>query len=275
MRPLRGWIGALALIVLSAPACSRGPATIDLSPKKVKIYGIDRAQRMTVRVLDKKGQLVEATPEWSTSNDKVVTTEPGGRLVAKGAGKAMVTATLGQIQAQVTVEVEDVSAIEIATPSLTLIGPVGTSVPLPYVVKDSKGKALALKPTFISNEPKVATVAADGTVTSVAPGKSMVVAKIGDVQGATDVEVNIHPIARIEIRPATALVHVGDSQHFQVVAYGPDGVAISEVAAAFKTSNPDVATVDSAGVAAGKKTGAAVIRVDLAGVFAEATLLVN
>jgi hypothetical protein len=51
-------------------------------------------------------------------------------------------------------------------------------------------------------------------------------------------------------------------------------LAISEVAAAFKSSNPDVAAVDSAGVALGRKAGAAVIRVELAGNTAEATLLV-
>src|SRR5262249_39053398 len=110
----------------------------------------------------------------------------------------------------------------------------------------------------------------DGVVTSVAPGKSMVVARIGDIQGGCDVEVVVHAIARLEIRPATALVHVGDSQHFQVTAYGPDGIPIPEVAAAFKSSN-----LDAAGVASGKKAGAAVIRADLAGQSAEATLLVN
>lgn len=273
MRSVRGWVGALA--VIAAVACSRGPASIDVSPKKVKIYGIERAQRMTVRVLDKKGQTLEGSPEWSSSNDAVVVTEPGGRLVAKSAGKATVTATLGEIRAQVPVEVVDVSAVDMATPALSLIGPIGTSVPLSYVVKDSKGHALSLKPTFSSHDPKVATVADDGVVTSVGPGKSTIVARIGDIQGGCDVEVRIQPIARLEIRPATALIHVGDSQHFQVTAYGPDGIAIPEVAAAFKSSNPDIATVDSTGIASGRKAGAAVIRVELAGSSAEATLLVN
>jgi uncharacterized protein YjdB len=132
-----------------------------------------------------------------------------------------------------------------------------------------------LKPSFSSHDPKIATVSDDGVVTSVAAGRTTIVARIGDVQGGADVDVNIHPITRLEIRPATALVHVGDSQHFQVIAYGPDGAPITEVAAAFKSSNPDVATVDSAGVASGRKAGAAVIRVELAGNTAEATLLVN
>ncbi len=43
----------------------------------------------------------------------------------------------------------------------------------------------------------------------------------------------------------------------------------------FKSSDASVASVDSAGVATGHKTGAATIRVELAGASAEATLLVN
>ena len=273
MRLRRFWVGALVL--LAAAACSKGPASLDVSPKKVKIYGLERAQRMTVRVLDKKGQPVEGSPQWSSANPAVVAAEDGGRLVAKGAGKAMVTASLGDIQAQIPVEVVDVSAVEMSTPSLTVLGPVGTSVPLSYVVKDSKGKLVPLKPSFSSHDPKIVTVNDDGVVTSVGPGKSMITGRIGDVQGGCDVEVVVHPITRLEVRPATALVHVGDSQHFQVTAYGPDGIPIPDVAAAFKSSNPDVASVDAAGVASGRKTGAAVIHVDLAGQTAEATLLVN
>ena len=281
MRPVGGrvrigmGIGVVVLFALGSIGCSKGPASLDVSPKKVKIYGLERAQRMTVRVLDKKGQPVDGSPQWSSANPAVVAAEDGGRLVAKSSGKAMVTASLNDIQVQIPVEVIDVSAVEMSTPSLTVLGPIGTSVPLSYVVKDSKGKVVALKPSFSSHDPKIATVNDDGVVTSVAAGKSTIVGRIGDVQGGCDVEVVVHPISRLEVRPATALVHVGDSQHFSVTAYGPDGIPVPDVAAAFKSSNPDVASVDSAGVASGKKTGAAVIRVELAGQTAEATLLVN
>jgi len=233
MRPSRAWIGAV--VAFSFVACSRGPASIDVSPKKVKIYGIDRAQRMTSRILDKKGQLLEGSPEWSSSNAEVVAAEPGGRLVAKGAGRATVTAKYKEIQTQVAVEVVDISTIDLATPALSLIGPPGTSIPMSCSVKDSKGKMLDLKPTWISQNPAVATVSEEGLVTSIAAGKTTI----------------------------------------QVIAYGTDGIAIPEVAAAFKSSNPAVASVDSAGVASGKTAGATTVRVELAGSFAEATLLVN
>lgn len=274
MRFRRTALGILAA-ALAAAACSRRPASIDVSPKKVKIYGLDRAQRLTARVLDRKGQPLDpATPEWSAAGG-VVVAEPGGRIVAKKAGKTTVTASYQGVSAQVPVEVVDVATIEITPPALSLTGPAGTAVPLTFAVKDSHQKPVDIKPTWTSSNPKAATVSENGVVTSVAAGTTMLVGKIGDVQGGCDVTVTLRPIDRVEIRPATALARVGETQHFEVRAFGPDGVAIPEVAAVFRSSDPAVASVDGAGVATGKKAGAAKIRVELAGKSAEAMLLVN
>ena len=267
---------ALALIAaaIAASACSRKPGSIDISPKKVKIYGIERGQRLTARVLDRKGQPLEGAPTWSASND-VVVAESGGRVVAKKAGKSMVTAAFGDVSAQVPIEVVDVASIDIAPPALSLTGPAGTSLPISYVVKDSHQKAIDLKPAWTSSNPKAATISEDGVITSVAAGTTMIVGKIGDIQGGCDVTVAVRPIDRLELRPATALARVGETQHFEVKAFGPDGLPISDVAAVFKSSDPAVATIDGAGIATGRKAGAARIRVELAGKAAEATLLVN
>lgn len=274
MRSRRSAIWVLG-VVLCAAACSNKPASIDISPKKLKIYGLEHGQRLSARVLDKKGRPMEhLNPSWSASND-VVATEEGGRVVAKKAGKSRVKATFGGLSAEVPVEVVDVATIEITPPMLSLTGPAGTAVPLSYAVKDSKQASVDMKPVWTSSNPKVATISEDAVVTSVAAGSTTIVGKIGDLQGGCDVVVSLKPISRVEIRPATALGRVGETQRFEVTAFGPDGIAIPEVAAVFKSSDPAVASIDGAGVATGRKPGAAKIRVELAGQRAEATLLVN
>ena len=284
MRSRRAMVLVLGAVLAVAAACSRKPASIQITvetagkggkrSKDVKIYGIDRSQRLSAQVLDKNGKGFEqATATWSASNANVKA-EPGGRIVAQKPGKAMVTAEYQGVSAQIPVEVVDVSTIEITPVTLALTGPAGTAIPVSWTVKDSKQQPVALKPDWSSANPKVATVA-DGLVTSVAPGTTTIVARIGDIQGGSDVTVILRPIARLEIHPATALSHVGENQHFDVKAYGPDGALIPEAAAVFTSSNPAVATVDSAGVAEGRATGAAKIRAELAGQVAEATLLVN
>jgi Bacterial Ig-like domain (group 2) len=149
-------------------------------------------------------------------------------------------------------------------------------VPLAYTVRDSKQNPVRdIDPSWSSTNEKAATVTSQGVVTSVGRGNANIVARIGDVQGAAEVAVDIRPIARVELRPATALGRVHESQRFQVTAYGPDGIPIPEVAALYTSSDPAVATVDASGVASCHKAGAATIRVELAGAKAEATLLVN
>jgi uncharacterized protein YjdB len=264
------------LLLAAALACTRKPASIQVSPRKVLLYGIDRSQPLTARVLDGKGQpLDETKPVWSSSKSEVAEVDQGGRVVSKGEGKATIAVKVGELSVEVPVEVIDVATIEVVPAQATLAGPPGTTFSVSAVVKTSKNQPVALRPTWTSSNAKILTVTPEGVVTSVANGEATVTAHVGELQGSADVEVLVHDIARVDVRPATALVRIGDSQKFQVVAYGPDGGRLENPIARFHSSNPAVATIDGAGVAVGVAAGTATIRVDLAGQAAEATLIVN
>ena len=264
------------LLLATAFGCSRKPASIEVSPRRVVLYGIERSERLTARVLDSKGEPLEGTqPAWSSSMSEVATVDEGGRVVSKGQGKTTVAVRVAELSVEVPVEVIDAATIDVAPAQATLAGPAGTTFPVTAVVKNSKDQPVSLRPTWNSSNPKVVAVSPDGVITSIANGTAMVTARVGDLQGAMDVSVLIHDIARLDVRPATALVRVGDSQRFEVVAYGPDGGRLENAIARFQSSNPAVATIDGAGVAVGVAAGTATIRVDLAGQAAEATLIVN
>lgn len=264
------------LLLATAFGCSRKPASIEVSPRRVVLYGLERGQRLTARVLDSKGQPLEGMqPAWSSALPDVAAVDEGGRVVSKGQGKTTVAAKVAELSVEVPVEVIDAATIEVTPARATLAGPAGTTYPVSAVVKSSKDQPVSLRPTWDSSNPKVVTVSADGVITSVADGTAMVSARVGELQGGLDVSVLIHDIARVDVRPATALVRVGDSQKFEVVAYGPDGGRLENAMARFQSSNPAVATIDGDGVAVGVAAGTATIRVDLAGRAAEATLIVN
>ena len=274
MRGSRHWLWLLVLVL--AAGCARKPATIDVAPKKVKIFGVDRIQRLTARILDRKGQPLEkGAPTWSSSQPSVVEVDPAGRLTAKSGGKATVTVSFEKLSTQVPVEVVDVKAIEVSPATLHLIGPAGTQFPLRATVKNSKDKPISLAPTWTSSNPKIASVNAEGVVASVAAGTTTVLAKLGDLQTACEVVVDPRPVSRLEIRPATALVRVGDSQLFEVLVYGPDGRQIEGASAVFRSSNGAVASIDGAGKASGISAGTSMIQASLGGATAEATLIVN
>lgn len=264
------------LLLAAAGACARKPASVQVSPKKVLLYGVDRSQRLTARVLDKNGRELEGVrAAWSSSAPDVASVDEGGLVVSKKEGKTSVIGKVGQVSGEVPVEVVDAAAIEVVPSQATLVGPPGTTFSLTAIVKSSKKAPIAVRPSWSSSNEKVVKVGPDGAMTSVGPGTASVTANVGELQGATEVTVLVHDIVRLELRPATALVRVGDSQKFQVAAYGADGVRLDNAMASFRSSNPAVATIDGAGVAAGVGAGTATIRVDLAGRTAEATLIVN
>src|SRR6202162_3184864 len=270
----RYWWGTVVLAL--AAACSSKPAAIEVSPRPVKIFGLQRIQRLTGRLVDKKGRpLAAGGLQWSSSKSSVVTVDGSGKLQAKGEGKAVVTATFEKLSVQVPVEVVDVNAIDIAPASAHLVCPAGTTIVVTGNVKKSSGKPISAAVTWTSSKPAVATISADGVVTSVGPGTATIIGRIGDVQGASEVIVTVGEIARLEIHPTTALVRVGDSQRFEIVAYAPSGQAYDACAAIFRSSDPSVATVDAGGAASGIAPGTATIKASVAGVPTEATLLVN
>lgn len=278
MKAIQVLRAALCLLVLAvAPSCSRKPASVQVTPGKVVLYGVERGQRLTARLFDQKGQPLEEGPKaaWSSSKPDVAAVDEGGRVVSKGAGNATITVAFGNVSAEVPVEVVDAALIEVLPGQATLVGPAGTEIPVAAVVKSSKAEPVALPLTWASSDAKVVTVSPQGRVTSVGNGKATVTARVGELQGAVEVTVLVQDIARLEVRPSTALVRVGDSQRFEVVVVLPDGRKFENAMAQFRSSNPSVATIDGGGVASGVGPGSATIRVDLAGQTAEATLIVN
>jgi uncharacterized protein YjdB len=267
-------LGAACAVLL---ACGQKPASIQVSPNRVKIYGLERPQRLVARVLDKKGQPVEGVraPTWSSSQQQIVEVDSSGRLMSKKEGKAVVTATLEGLSTPVPVEIVDVKAVEVSPVTSKLVGAVGSTLPLAAVVTDSRDRPVTVPVSWSSSDEKVLSVSPDGVVTSIGAGKATIVARVGDLQTASEITVDPRPVARLVLLPSTALVRVGDSQHYQVTAYGADGRPIEGASARYVSSDPSVAPVDAAGIASGRKTGVATIRAEVGNQTAEATVIVN
>jgi hypothetical protein len=267
---------AFILLIFAAAGCSRRADRIEISPTKVKIYGLDRTQRLSAKILDKKGRPLEiGTANWESSNNDIATVDAGGLVTPKAEGQTRIIAKYEKVRAEIPIEIIDVKSLEITPTTVQLVGPAGVAVPVQASVKNSKDKPVALTPMWSSGNTAIATISADGLVTSVAKGTTTIVARVGDVQGVCEVIVDIRNLSKIEIRPQTALVHVGDSQHFQVIAYDVDGRPIEGPAAVFKSSDPATASVTAGGSASGMKAGAATIKASIGTLTTEATLIVN
>src|SRR5438445_11800917 len=109
---------AVWFLALTVAACSRKPASISVSPRPVKIYGLERALRLSGQVLDRKGNPIPGgAPSLSSSKIAIVTVDGSGKLVARGEGRALVTATYQGVATQVPVEVVDIREIAVTPAS--------------------------------------------------------------------------------------------------------------------------------------------------------------
>src|SRR5262249_43656226 len=139
---IRRTLGVL-LVAGLAVSCSRKPASIEVSPRPVKMFGLGRTTRLTGRALDKKGRPVEGIAiAWQSSKPEVVNVDSSGKLESKAEGKSIVTASFQKLSMQVPVEVLDFKTIEIAPMTAHLVGPVGTAMSLTTTLKNSRGAAV-------------------------------------------------------------------------------------------------------------------------------------
>ena len=272
-----GTIAAAAgLLVLAA--CRPKVARLEANPRRLVIYGTEQSKEISVRAVDAKGASVTEAPplKWQSSDERVVTVSSGGHVVPKQPGKATVTVSSGPLSASVGVEVVDLSAIELAPALLRLVGPPGTTAR--FVVT---GRNAAKKPTpvpavsWLVTNPQVATVARDGTVTSTASGRTLVTAKVGDLVAESELQIDVRNVSRIELRPETAILRVGESQKLSVTAYDENGLPIPDAGAQLSASAPDVVRLLGDGTVTGLKAGTAVITASVGDRRAEATVLVD
>jgi hypothetical protein len=102
--------------------------------------------------------------------------------------------------------------------------------------------------TFVSSNPRVATVSADGAVRAVAAGRVTITAKAGPASTALAVQVVPNTIARLSLEPAATSVRTGDVVRFAVMARDAAGRPVPGVAAQWSlAAGPGVAEIDADG----------------------------
>ena len=269
-----GLVLGLALLA----GCRAKVATLEATPRRLAIYGTEQSKEITVRALDSKGQPMAEMPPlvWTTSNPKIADVSAGGHVIPKAPGKATVTVAAGPVSTSVAVEVIDLSKIELAPALLRLVGPKGTTARLELTGKNAAGKPAVVPPVvWLLSDPKVASVTPDGTVTSLAPGKTVVTAKAGDLVAEAELQVDLRNVSRIDLRPETAILHVGENQKLSVTAYDENGAPIPDAGAQFVASAPDVVRVLGDGTITGLKAGTSLVTATVGDRTARATVLVD
>ena len=182
---------------------------------------------------------------WTSSNTKVATVADG-KVTAKAAGTARITATVGGKTATYTVTVKKPS--------------ISATVGKVYVGKTAKVQVkkygTTAKVSFKSSNTKIATVNKSGVVTGKKAGTVKITVTAGKLTKTVTVKV---AKPSFTLAKSSASIKKGKKVTIKVKAAPSSKVT-------YKTSNKSVATVSSKGVVTGKKKGTAKITVKCNGI---------
>lgn len=219
--------------------------SISLSAETVKLY----TKGSTTTTLNVTTNMA-GTATWSSSNSKVATVDGNGKVTAKAAGTAVITATLGGKSASctVTVKVPSITA-KAAASTIYTKGKKTTTI---KVTKDGvSGTA-----KYTSSNKKIATVSKSGKVTAKKAGTVKITVKVGTYKKTVTIKVKK---PSLKLTKSSVTLKKGKSTTIKAKAT-PTGKIT------YKSSNKSVATVTKKGVVKAKKKGTATITVTCNGV---------
>jgi len=195
-------VAAITAIILAAckknnqtSSSSEQKATLTISETSIELSEDDT---FTLTATSDSGESVK----WSTSNAEVVSVSSQGRVIAKSVGEAVIYAKAGEITKECKVKVfkdtvgavisfeKDVINLSVDTGEEKIVGSVTIN-----------GKTSALdknNATFSADNDKVAKVSADGTITPITPGSTLIFVNSGKKTKVISVEVYTMLIANAE-----------------------------------------------------------------------------
>lgn len=156
---------------------------------------------------------------------------------------------------------------------------VGESVQVHYTAHGAGGQEVEQAPVnWRMEDDEVAAVDETGLVQGISPGDTTLIATSGPAQASLAVLVlPSDEIARLEIAPQTREIGVGERLALSVNAYRADDtqLPLQDLEVDWRSSSPDIATLDADGTLRGIKRGEVEVQVDVADIQATATFRVE
>ena len=150
------------------------------------------------------------------------------------------------------------------SPAATTLAP-GGSVQLSAAPKGEDGRTLSSRPvTWSSSDTGTATVDSTGTVTGISEGTATVTASSETHQATSSIHVRI-PVATVEISPADGSVSLGRTLQLTATVRDAAGTELAGRTVIWSSSNPQVLTVDTAGMTTGRSLGSAIVTATVEG----------
>jgi uncharacterized protein YjdB len=231
------------------------PSTLDLARWQV---GELRAE-----VHDGTGRPLPNVPvHWRARDPEIASVDAVGKVQGVAPGETILVAQAAGREVQVPVSVREAALTEIVlVPAVRVVE--GASQALEVAVLDERGVRypdLAIE--WEVEDPTVAVVAEDGTVTGIARGKTTtVIASMGELSATTEVQV-ISPLFYLDVDPARLEVLQGKIGRLAGIPRDARLREVAERPLRWSTSDPAVVSVNDEGLVEGRAEGHAIVWVE-------------
>jgi hypothetical protein len=163
-----------------------------------------------------------------------------------------------QQQQQAAASAPAVVKVEIKAPVAE--AEVGKPLQFTATALDAAGKPVEVKPTAWFAAPfDLAAAGDDGTINFYNPGQVKVGAIVGGKLGFATINVKPTPASRIDIDSVTTPLNVGGTLKLNATARAFNGNPLPRAELSWKSDNPNIASVDPAGVVVGLAPGTATL----------------
>ena len=253
--------------------------SISIAPQNPSIpLGSSQQFAATGFFTDGSSQDLTSTVTWtsSTSAVAVASNAPGtpGLVTSAGTGTASITATFGTVSASTSLTVSAPQVVSISLSPLNSSVVIGTFQQFTALGTYTDGSTLDVSSivAWNSSNSAVAGISAAGLASTFGVGSSIISATLGSALASTILVVDPQLLS-ILVAPAHPSIIVGTSQQFSATGTFTGGLLLDVTAAsAWSSSNPAVATINSAGLATASSPGTTTITAS-DGVFSNSTLL--
>lgn len=215
---------------------------------------------------------------YQSSNSNVATVNQNGLVVAVGGGSANIIATSEGKSGFVTVTV---ATVPVGSVSVSLSGNgnsllVGGTIQAVADVRDANNNVLTGRVvTWVSADPSVATVDANGLVTGVGAGGTTITATSEGKSGSTIINVTLAPVASVTVTIASPTIQILQTTQANVVLRDANNHVLTGRVVTYQSSNPLVAAIGGNGGILGVLPGTATITATSEGISGTATITVS
>jgi trimeric autotransporter adhesin len=227
---------------------------------------------------DGSSQNLTDSVTWSVSPSKVASINAQGDLKALTPGAAQVSAAYQGITGSTSITVGQVALLQIALSPNSSSLPQGESEAMTATGLFSDGSQQNLTPSvaWSSAAPAIATVSTTGNATGESLGSTTIGASLGPVRGTASLTVTAPVIIGLNLTPATSSLIIGSTGSLQAIATLSDGTTQNLTrTATWRSSQPAIVGVSSAGVLTAQQVGSATIQAQSNSFNASASLTVT